>query len=96
MTTISFETWIARVGSALLVLVSCEIVAGTLENPTPVDRSLPMVGLALVVVWAASVGSRFADAISISAPMLLAVAVAVPDGPSRLLGYGLIVAQRVD
>lgn len=78
--------WIA---SGALAAYACHFVVlhATPLHPTSIDRSLPL--LALAVTALAAVSYR---AVMLAVPLLLAAEVAIPDEATRLFAFGVVLA----
>jgi hypothetical protein len=81
--------WLIAASAAWL---SCQSLAGSLAGRTPVDRDLPLLGAAIVLMaWSAG-RTAAAAPIVLGVPLLLVVEMAVADERSRLFLLGVVVA----
>ncbi len=81
--------WLIAASAAWL---SCQSLAGSLAGRTPVDRDLPLLGAAIVLIAWSARRTAAAAPIVLGVPLLLVVEMAVADERSRLFLLGMVVA----
>lgn len=81
--------WLIAASAAWL---SCQSLAASLAGRTPVDRDLPLLGAAIVLIaWSAG-RTAAAAPIVFGVPLLMVVEMAIADERSRLFLLGVVVA----
>jgi hypothetical protein len=81
--------WLIAASAAWL---SCQSLAGSLAGRTPVDRDLPLLGAAIVLIAWLARRTAAAAPIVLGVPLLMVVEMAIADERSRLFLLGVVVA----
>lgn len=80
----------ATLAGALAMALAAAFVTSARPEPTLVDGALPLVAAAVWWLTAHGPGWGARNGLLLLSPLLLAVALLIPDPPARLLGYGLV------
>ena len=85
----SESVWVVAIA---ISAVACALVA---PAATPIDRALPVIGVALTLAAWLVRETRWAAAVLCGVPLLAGCVIAFPDDGTRLAAYGLVVAITI-